>query len=56
MSPELQPIAVQYYCHVSPSVSRDQYAAIFLKDCFFYNTDNFKTLKALPSFQAVVKN
>jgi len=24
MSPELQPMAVQYYCHVSPSISRDQ--------------------------------
>ena len=27
MSPELQPMVVQYYCHVSPSLSRDQYTA-----------------------------
>ena len=31
MSPELQPMAVQYYCHVSPSVSRDQYTALPLE-------------------------
>ena len=30
MGPELQPMAVQYYCHVSPSVSRDQYTALLL--------------------------
>ena len=28
MSPALQPMAVQYYCHVSSSVSRDQYTAL----------------------------
>ena len=28
MRPELQPMAVQYYCHVSQSVSRDQYTAL----------------------------
>ena len=31
MSPELQPIAVQYYCHVSQSVSSDQYTALPLE-------------------------
>ena len=31
MSPELQPMAVQYYCHESPSVSRDQYTALPLE-------------------------
>ena len=31
MSPELQPVAVQYYCHGSPSVSRDQYTALPLE-------------------------
>ena len=31
MSPELQPMAVQYYCHMSPSVSRDQYTALSLE-------------------------
>ena len=30
-SPELQPLAVRYYCHVSPAVSRDQYTALPLK-------------------------
>ena len=29
-SPELPPIAVQYRCHVSPSISRDQYTALLL--------------------------
>ena len=28
MSPELQPTRVQYYCHVSPSGSRDHYTAL----------------------------
>ena len=28
MSPELQPIAVQYFGHVSPSVSLDQYKTV----------------------------
>ena len=28
MSKELQPMAVQYYCHSSPSVSREQYTAL----------------------------
>ena len=28
MGPELSPIAMQYYCHVSPSVSCDQYNAL----------------------------
>ena len=28
MSPELQPKAVQYYCHMSSSVSHDQYTAL----------------------------
>ena len=28
MSPELQPKAVQYYCHMSSSVSQDQYTAL----------------------------
>ena len=28
MSPELTPITVQYRCHVSPSVSHDQYTAL----------------------------
>ena len=27
MSPELQPMTVQYYCHLSPSVTCDQYSA-----------------------------
>ena len=31
MSPELQPMAVQYYCHVSPSVSRDKFTALPLE-------------------------
>ena len=31
MSPELQPMTVQYYCHVSPSVSRDQYTELPLE-------------------------
>ena len=31
MSPALQPMAVQYYCHVSPSVSGDQYTAMPLE-------------------------
>jgi len=31
MGPELQPIALQYYCHMSPSVSRDQYTALLLE-------------------------
>ena len=31
MSPELQPMAVQYYCHMSPSVSGDQYTALPLE-------------------------
>ena len=28
MSPAPQPTAVQYYCHVPPSVSRDPYTVI----------------------------
>jgi len=28
MSSELQPMAVQYYCHVSPSVFSEQYTAL----------------------------
>ena len=31
MSPELQPMAVQYHCHMSPIVSRDQYTALPLE-------------------------
>ena len=31
MSQELQPMAVQYYCQMSPSVSRDQYTALLLE-------------------------
>ena len=31
MRPELQQMAVQYYCHVPPSVSRDQYTALSLE-------------------------
>ena len=31
MSPAPQPTAVQYYCHVPPSVSRDQYTALSLE-------------------------
>ena len=31
MSPKLLPMAVQYYCHMSPSVSRDQYTALLLE-------------------------
>ena len=31
MSPELQPMAVQYYCHVAPSILRDQYTALSLE-------------------------
>ena len=30
-SPELQPMAVQNYFHVSPPVSRDQYTAVPLE-------------------------
>ena len=30
MSPELSPMAVQYHCHVSQSVSCDQYTALSL--------------------------
>jgi len=31
MSPELQPMTVQYYCHMSSSVSRDQYTGLPLE-------------------------
>ena len=31
MSPVLQPMAVQYYCHMPPSVSRDQYSVLPLE-------------------------
>ena len=31
MRPELQPMTMQYYCHVSPSVSRDQYTTLPLE-------------------------
>jgi len=31
MGPELQPMVVQYYCHASPSVTRDQYTALLLE-------------------------
>ena len=47
MSPVLQPMAVQYYCHVPPSVSHDQYTALSLEGVlvtwyiytFWYNFD-----------------
>ena len=32
MSTPFQPIAVQYCCHMLPSVSRDQYTALSLKE------------------------
>ena len=31
MSPELQLMVVQYYCHVSPTALRDQYTALPLE-------------------------
>ena len=31
MSPELQPMAVQYYCQEAPSILRDQYTALSLE-------------------------
>ena len=47
MSPELQPMPLQYYWHMSPSVSRDQYTALQLEGVlvtwygrmFWYNFD-----------------
>ena len=49
---ELPPMAVQYRCHVSPSVSRDQYTALPLVEvlvnlrfqigCVFVEYDRFK--------------
>ena len=38
MSPELQPMTVQYYCHVSPSVSRDQFTALPLEGVLVIRT------------------
>ena len=31
MPPALQPMAVQYYCDVPPSISHDQYTALSLE-------------------------
>ena len=36
MSPALQPMAVQYFCHLSPSVSCDQYTALGIILTQFY--------------------
>ena len=41
MSPELQPITVQYYCHVSPSVSHEQYVHCHRRGFWSRATDVF---------------
>ena len=38
MSPELHPMAVHYYCHVSPSVSRNQFTALPLEELWSRDT------------------
>ena len=52
MSPELQPMAVQYYYHVSPS--RDQYTALPLEGVLVMGTDEYilhmYVLIILPQF------
>ena len=40
MSPELQPMAVQYYCHMSLSVSCDQYTALPLAEVLVTYTNS----------------
>ena len=42
MSPELQP-KVQYYCHMSPSVSRDQYTALPWREFWSSDKDVYLT-------------
>jgi len=39
MSPERQPMAVQYYCQLASSVSRDQYTELHYIYTFWYNFD-----------------
>jgi len=43
MSPELQPMAVQHYCHISPFLSRDHYTALPLEGFLVRDTDVYLT-------------
>ena len=43
MSPELQPMVVQYYCHVSPYVTRDQYSALPFEGVWSLDTGVYLT-------------
>ena len=38
MGPKLQPMAVQYYCHVSPTVSHDHWREFWSRDTDVYYT------------------
>ena len=60
MSPELQPMAVQYYCHMSPYVTCDQYNALPLEgvlvtwcvrmSCMYRSTPEILRFYPIPSF------
>ena len=54
MSPELQPMAVQYYYHVSPSASSDQYTALPLEGVLVTDTDVYRTYIRCYNFDTVL--
>ena len=56
MSQELQPMAVQYYCHMSPSISRYQYTAMPLEGVpWSRDTDIYLThIGLLPGFVIIL--
>ena len=43
MSPKLQPMAVQYYCHVPPSVSHCQCMHYYWREFWSHDTDVYLT-------------
>ena len=43
MSPELQPMTVQYYCHVTQSASSDQYTPLPLRELWSRDSDVYLT-------------
>ena len=54
MSPALQPMAVQYYCHMPPSVSRDQYTALSLEGVLGDTDVYFAYLRFWYNFDTVL--